>query len=244
VALACEVVSEDHITRSKTARGAIANPDFHLAHENKNVLSPGRGVPIAPMVRRETAEHEVGTRLKRNVVALLGRQREIFKMGLAVVARIYPYDHAHAPSHREIREIIVRAKGYPASSPTTKPLASLLPTLPSDIPRIPRLLSTIFRLPEVRRNEIRSQPIPLAAKPPACPPRSAGTRCFAFIKAHLCRRRLSHRTPSPGHAGAGGARLWAVSDRIFWNMCRGTATSAIRTGIGQQVLPQALCFSL
>src|ERR1700738_2073196 len=102
VALACEVVSEDHITRSKTARGATADPDFHLPHENKNVLSPGRGVPIAPMVRRETAEHEVGTRLKRNVVALLGRQREIFKMGLAVLARIYPYDHARAPSHREI----------------------------------------------------------------------------------------------------------------------------------------------
>src|SRR3984893_7462096 len=46
VALACEVVSEDHITRSKTARGAIADPDFHLPYENKNVLSPGRGVPI------------------------------------------------------------------------------------------------------------------------------------------------------------------------------------------------------
>jgi hypothetical protein len=102
VALACEVVSEDHITRSKTARGAIADPDFHLPHENKNVLSPGRGVPIAPIVRRETAEHEVGTRLKRNVVALLGRQREIFKMGLAVLARIYPYDHALTPSLGEI----------------------------------------------------------------------------------------------------------------------------------------------
>jgi hypothetical protein len=55
------------------------------------------------MIRRETAEHEVGTRLKRHVVALLGRQREIFKMGLAVVARIYPYDHARAPSHRDYR---------------------------------------------------------------------------------------------------------------------------------------------
>src|ERR1700687_4480812 len=99
VALACEVVSEDHITRPKTARGAIADPDFHLPHENKNVLSPGRGVPIAPIVRRETAEHEVGTRLKRNVVALLGRRRKIFKMGLAVVARIYPYAHARGPSH-------------------------------------------------------------------------------------------------------------------------------------------------
>jgi hypothetical protein len=102
VALACEIVSEDHITRSKTAGGAIADPDFHLPHENKNVLSPGRGVPIAPIVRRETAEPEVGTRLKRNVVALLGRQREIFKMGLAVVAGIYPHDHARTPSHSEI----------------------------------------------------------------------------------------------------------------------------------------------
>src|SRR5258705_4441788 len=103
VALACEVVSEDHITRSKTARGAIADPDFHLPHENKNVLSPGRGVPIAPMVSRETAEHEVGTRLKRNVVVLLGRLREIFKMGLAVVARIYPHDHGRTPSQRDHR---------------------------------------------------------------------------------------------------------------------------------------------
>src|ERR1700751_2623829 len=129
VALACEVVGENHITGSKTPRGAIADPDFHLPRENKNVLPPGRGVPIARIVRRETPEHEVGTRLKCNVAALLGRQREIFKMGLAVWARIYPYDHARAPSHREI---IVHAKAYSASSPTTKPLASLLRTLPPD----------------------------------------------------------------------------------------------------------------
>src|SRR5438874_7128516 len=112
VALACEIVGEDCITRSKTARGAIADPDFHLPRENKNVLSPGRGVPIAEIVRRETAEHEIGTHLKRNVMALVGRQREIFKMGLAVIARTYPYDHARAPSNREI---IVDAKAHPAS---------------------------------------------------------------------------------------------------------------------------------
>jgi hypothetical protein len=102
VALAREVVSEDHIARSKTARGAIADPDLHLPCENKNVLPPRRGVPIAPMVRRETAEDEVRARLKRNVVAFFGRRREIFKMGLAVLARIYPYDHARSPSRREI----------------------------------------------------------------------------------------------------------------------------------------------
>jgi hypothetical protein len=117
VALAREVVSENHISRSKTARGAIADPDFHLPRENENVLSPGRSVPIAPIVRWETAEHEVGTRLKRNVVALLGRQRELLEMGLAVMARIYPNDHASAPF---FREIIVRAKACSASLPTTK----------------------------------------------------------------------------------------------------------------------------
>src|SRR3954447_20170639 len=109
MALACEVVSENHITRSKTARGAIADPDFHLPFENKNVLSPGRGMPIARIVRSETAETEIGARLKRHVVDLLGRHGEIFKMGLTILARIYPYDHARAPSHREI---IMHAKAY------------------------------------------------------------------------------------------------------------------------------------
>src|SRR4051812_7837168 len=111
VALTCEIISEDHITRSKLARGAIADPNFHLPHENKNVLASGCGMPIAEIVRRETAEHEVGTRLKRNVVALLSRQGEVFKMGLAVLARIYPYDHARTPSHREI---VVHAKACSA----------------------------------------------------------------------------------------------------------------------------------
>src|SRR5215208_4313390 len=98
MALACEVVSEDHIARSKTARRAIADPDFHLPFENKNVLPPGRCVPIARIVRSESAEHEICARLKRHVVDLLARRREIFKMGLAILARIYPYDHARAPA--------------------------------------------------------------------------------------------------------------------------------------------------
>src|SRR5262249_47643912 len=111
VAPACEIVGENDIARSKTARGAIADPDFHLPREDKNVLPPRRDVPIAEIVRRETPECEIGTRPKRNVVALLLRQREIFKMSLAVLARIYPYDHARAPSNREI---IVHAKACSA----------------------------------------------------------------------------------------------------------------------------------
>jgi hypothetical protein len=49
---------------------------------------------------------------------------------------------------------------------------------------------------------------------------------LAFIKAYLCPRRLSYLTRSPGHAGAGGARSRAISDRMSANICRGTATSA------------------
>jgi hypothetical protein len=37
---------------------------------------------------------------------------------------------------------------------------------------------------------------------------------LAFIKAHLCRRRLSYLTRSPGHAGAGSARSRAISDHM------------------------------
>src|ERR1700737_1778090 len=51
VAPACEIVGEDHITRPKTARGAIADPDFHLPRENKNVLPPGGAGPTAELFR-------------------------------------------------------------------------------------------------------------------------------------------------------------------------------------------------
>ena len=86
----------------------------------------------------------------------------------------------------------------------TNPRASTCHTSLIDISQIPGLLSAIFRLIEARRNEIRSQLPLLEAKSSGCPPRSAGTRCFAFIKAHLCRRCLSQRPRSPVHAGAGG----------------------------------------
>src|SRR5258707_14162497 len=79
-----------------------------------------------------------------------------------------------------------------------------------------------------RGNEIRSQPTRRQPKRQDARPHWAETRCFVFIKAYLCRRRLSHLTSSPGHAGAGGARSWALNIRISWNICPATATSAIR----------------
>jgi hypothetical protein len=48
-----------------------------------------------------------------------------------------------------------------------------------------------------------------------------------LLKARLCRRGLSHLTPSAGHVRAGDARNWAMNDMISRNVCRGTATSAI-----------------
>jgi len=38
---------------------------------------------------------------------------------------------------------------------------------------------------------------------------------------------VAHPTPRAPHAGAGGARRRAISDRISWNIWRDTATSAI-----------------
>src|SRR4051812_47076411 len=68
------------------------------------------------------------------------------------------------------------------------------PSLPT-FPRIPGLLSAIFRLIEAHRNEIRAQPASFAANRSGCSPRGSGTRGFASFQAPLCLRRLSHLTP-------------------------------------------------
>jgi hypothetical protein len=54
-----------------------------------------------------------------------------------------------------------------------------------------------------------------------------GTRRFPVLKTHFYLRGLSHQRSPAGHAGAGGARNRAISDRISPNIWRGTATSAI-----------------
>ena len=48
-----------------------------------------------------------------------------------------------------------------------------------------------------------------------------------LLTRRILHRRPSHLTPGAPHAGAGGARSLAISDRISWNICRDTATSAI-----------------
>jgi hypothetical protein len=47
-----------------------------------------------------------------------------------------------------------------------------------------------------------------------------------LIEAHLPRRRQPHPTRSPSHAGAGGARSRAISDRMSWNICRNRTETA------------------
>jgi len=78
-----------------------------------------------------------------------------------------------------------------------------------------------------RHNKCRPGRMPWRAKAEDCRPRGAGIRSFALIKAYLCRGFLSHLTLSAPHAGAGGVRSRAISDKISWNICRDTATSAI-----------------
>src|SRR5260370_8538838 len=99
----------------------------------------------------------------------------------------------------------------------------------TDIPRIPDSSGVIFRLIEARDNEIRLQPTPLAAKPSDRPPGDARTRRFSSIKAHLCRRRPSHLTRPPVHAGARGARTRAIRIRISLHIRSHTPPPAIPT---------------
>ncbi len=55
-------------------------------------------------------------------------------------------------------------------------------------------LGMIFRLIEARHNEIRSQRVCSKQNRSVVgwPPRGAGNLCYAFVKVHLCRRRLPH----------------------------------------------------
>jgi hypothetical protein len=79
------------------------------------------------------------------------------------------------------------------------------------------VLGAIFRLGEARGNKIRSQSPLFAAKSPACPSAGPRTRCFAFIKAHLCRRRLSHLQrlrPGAGRAAVSGMCGAAENDAL------------------------------
>jgi hypothetical protein len=77
-----------------------------------------------------------------------------------------------------------------------------------------------------RGNQFRLQTHVAGSRTDELPSSGAETRRFALIKTHLCHRGPHHSTPEPRHARAGGARSRAISDRIFWNICRGTATSA------------------
>jgi hypothetical protein len=56
----------------------------------------------------------------------------------------------------------------------------------------------------VHGNELRLRRVPLAIEAMGWLPRGAGARCFAFVKAHLCRRCQSHLIPAPLTAMARG----------------------------------------
>ena len=70
-------------------------------------------------------------------------------------------------------------------------------------------------------------PVPGAASAMSSLPRGGGDRRFAFIKGALQPSLPLAFDPGPSHAGAGGTRNRAMSERISWNIFRGAATSAI-----------------
>jgi hypothetical protein len=74
VALACEVVSEDHITRSKTARRAIADPDFHLPREGTVKLAeskPDGAVSGSETMTRSSGQPAIGIIVRRATEAMV-----------------------------------------------------------------------------------------------------------------------------------------------------------------------------
>ncbi len=97
----------------------------------------------------------------------------------------------------------------------------------TDILRIPGSLSEIYCSGGARRNGIRSPPTPLTAEAAT---RSASQGLNSLRCVHQGAPLASSSTasdPISGHAGAGGARNRAISDRISANNCRDTATSVI-----------------
>jgi hypothetical protein len=96
----------------------------------------------------------------------------------------------------------------------------------SDIHRVPGLLGMIVRFGETRGNNL------IVADPRTAKMvrRSAQHRRNSLLCLHQGAPLPSPPVASdsiPGHAGAGGARSRAISERISANICRDTATSAI-----------------
>jgi hypothetical protein len=102
----------------------------------------------------------------------------------------------------------------------------------TDIPRIPGPLELIFRFIRAARYEFdrshrRLQPNRRVARLAKLP-----TGCFASIKAHLSRRRLSRLTPSSRHAAAQVAPATGRSARGF----PGTSVAAPQTRPSEKVV--------
>ena len=97
----------------------------------------------------------------------------------------------------------------------------------TDIPQIPGPLGVILRSPSRggKRNSIAIGP--LAAKKTGLSAAPGQNSRFCLDQGAPLPSPAAASHQSPGHAGAGGARRRAISDRILANICRGTATSAI-----------------
>jgi hypothetical protein len=98
--------------------------------------------------------------------------------------------------------------------------------LSTDIPRIPDDLKTRIALSDGFANGKSRVAGAPGSDTASKTRRDAKVRRFVRIEAYLSHRQL-HPVRGAPHAGAGGARSRAISNRMSWNICRGTATSAI-----------------
>src|SRR4051794_18469674 len=80
--------------------------------------------------------------------------------------------------------------------------------------QINRRLREIFCPIEARCNENRLVADCVAARIARLIASKAGMHRLAFIKAHLDHRSAPHWLPLTAHDDAGGARSWAISDRM------------------------------
>jgi hypothetical protein len=107
----------------------------------------------------------------------------------------------------------------------------------TDLETAERVLTRVGKTPSGRRPRSASAAEAKAAIAPqgrGRPPRAAESKSAgrkpAAQSSGLGERVLAlatGKTRQELYAGAGGARSWATNIRISWNICRGTATSAI-----------------
>src|SRR5262249_15158185 len=94
VTMPSEVFCHVYVSRPQAVDSAIPQANFCLAGQGDDVLPPWRVVPVAKMAGWRRTEHHTLGAVERGQIRV-GRQIELFNVGLAIVARIQA-ENAHA----------------------------------------------------------------------------------------------------------------------------------------------------